>query len=80
MNRQYAGKDIMKLATGHNVGKEIADVLGLKHCNLLDIRIRSDRFVSVIARFNLEVDEVMQFPAILKKYQLVEIEEDKKDK
>jgi len=69
----------MKLATGQYLCGEICDALGLKHCSSLDIRIATTEFVTVTAKFNPEIDGVKQFPAILKKFRLVEISEEKKE-
>lgn len=58
--------------------KEICDVLGLKHCSKLDIRFEVGGLATVDARFIPEIDGVKQFPAILKKFKLIPIEECKK--
>lgn len=60
----------MAIATGHNIGKEIADALGIKHCRKLDIRIRTDEIVTVEAEYYPEIDGVKQLLPILKKYEL----------
>ena len=65
----------MALSVANKIGGEICDALGLKHCTLLDIHIAKDEIVTVTAKFCPEVDGAMQFPAILKKYELVEIKE-----
>ena len=66
----------MGIVSGRTIGKEICDVLGLKHCQSLDIHIAYNEIVTVIAKFHPEVDGVMQFPAILKKFRLEEIPEE----
>jgi hypothetical protein len=67
----------MKLATGNNLGNEIANALGLKHVRQLDFHMAYDSISTVEVEFYPEIDGVKQFPAILKKYELVEIKEDK---
>jgi hypothetical protein len=67
------------LAPGNKVGSEICDALGLKHCKVLDIHIAYNEIVTVTAKFYPEIDGVKQFPAIFKKYELVEIPEEKKE-
>lgn len=62
----------MAIATGHNLGKEIADALGIKHCRKLDIRMRMDEIVTVEAEFFPEIDGIKQLVPILKKFELVE--------
>jgi len=59
------------------VGKEICDALGIKHGHTIDIHIEKGEIVTATVGFYPEADGVMQFPAILKKYRLVEIEEEK---
>jgi hypothetical protein len=69
----------MKLATGQNMGTEICDILGLEHCNLLDIHIGRNEFVTITARFIPEVDEMNQVVEVVKKYRLMEIPKEKKE-
>jgi len=69
-----AGKVIMNLASGQNIGKEIADALGLKHCTSLDIHIHKDKFVTATATFNPEIEGMKQIYTILKKFHLTEID------
>jgi len=64
----------MAIVTGHKIGKEIADALGIKHCRKLDIRIRTDEIVTIEAEFFPEIDGIKQLEPIFKKYELVEKE------
>lgn len=69
------------LTTGNSqVVKELCDALGLKHVKSLDIHFALDEMMIVKAEFCPEVDEVKQFSAILKKFELVEIIEKKEVK
>ncbi len=61
---------------GDKLGKEIADALGLKHCRMINIHLEHDRIAIVTAEFYPEIDGVKQFPPILKKFNLVAIEEE----
>ncbi len=60
----------MAIITGRQIGKEIADALGIKHCRKLDIRI--DKLVTVEAEFFPEIDGIKQLVPILKRFELVE--------
>lgn len=60
------------MATGHNIGKEIADALGIKHCRKFVIHIPLKEKVTVEAEFLPEIDGVKQLLPIIKKYELVE--------
>lgn len=51
--------------------KEICDALGLKHVQKLDLHFEVGHVATVEARFYPEVDGVKQFPAILRKFELV---------
>ena len=53
-----------------NIGKEISDVLGLKHVKKLDIHMAHDEITTVEAVMYPEIDGVKQLPAILKKFEL----------
>lgn len=64
----------MAMVTGHKIGKEIADALGIKHCRKLDIHIHTDEIVTVEAEFYPEIDGIKQLVPILKRYELVEKE------
>ena len=62
----------MGLMSGnHRLAKEICDALGLKHVRKLDIHLACDEIMTATAEFYPEVDGVKQFPAILKKFELV---------
>jgi len=61
----------------NKLGKEICDALGLKHVKELSIHIPSDGLFTVEAKIYPTVDGVKQFPAILKKFKLVPVEEEK---
>jgi hypothetical protein len=63
----------MAISAADKIGKEICDVLGLKHCSLLDIHIAKNEIVTVTAKFYPDKDGVKQFPEILKKFKLVDI-------
>jgi len=63
----------MDLAAADKIGAEMADALGLKHCRRIDIQIKAKKIVTVTAEFYPEVDGIMQFPAMLKKFKLVPI-------
>ncbi|MFH2075681.1 MAG: hypothetical protein ABIJ57_10110 [Pseudomonadota bacterium] len=54
-----------------NLGKEIADALGLKHVRGLDFHMRYGSVATVKVEYSPEVDGVKQFPAILKEFELV---------
>ena len=64
----------MAMVTGQQIGKEIADALGIKHCRKLDIRMRMDEIVTVEAEFFPEIDGIKQLVPILKRFELVERE------
>jgi hypothetical protein len=61
----------MVFLTADKIGKEICDVLGLKHCSLLDIHIAKGEIVTVTARIYPEKEGMKQVPSILRKYKLV---------
>ncbi len=66
----------MALMTGQDdLAKKICDALGLKHVRKLDIHFEKNKITTVEAVFAPEIDGVRQFPAILKKFELVEKEE-----
>ena len=66
----------MGLITGkHEICKQIADSLGIKHCKRLSINFVYNELVKVTAEFYPEIDGVKQFPAILKEFNLVEKKE-----
>ncbi len=68
----------MTLMSGQDyLAKKICDALGLKHVRKLDIHFEKNKIATVEAVFALEIDGVMQFPAILKRFNLIEIEEKK---
>jgi len=54
------------------LGKEMADALGLKHVRNLDFHIGYDSIATVKAEYYPEKDGVKQFPAILSEYELIE--------
>lgn len=60
----FHGKD--KLA------KDICEALGLKHVKRLDISLGIDRVTTVTAEYYPEKKGMMQFPAILKEFKLVD--------
>jgi len=62
----------MAIVAGDNVGKEIADALGIKYCRKLDIHFRMGAIATVEAEFYPEIDGVKQLLPIFKKYELVE--------
>jgi hypothetical protein len=64
----------MAFSVADVIGKEICDVLGLKHCSLLDIHIERGEVVTVTARMYPEREGMEQLPAILRKYKLVSID------
>jgi len=51
---------------------EICDVLGLKHVKKLDLHMEAGKPVTITAEFYPDADGLMQFPSILKKYELIE--------
>ena len=53
--------------------QEICGALGLKHVKSLDLHMAVDDVVTVTTEFYPEIDGVKQFPSILKKYGLYEI-------
>lgn len=62
------------LLTGNmQLVKEICDALGLKHCKQISIHFGVNEIATVTAEFYPEICEVMQFPAIFKRYKLVEL-------
>jgi len=56
----------------NGVCKRIADVLGIKHCRNLTIKMKSNNLVIVEAEFFLDIDGVEQLEPIFKEYKLVE--------
>jgi len=58
--------------TGSEIGMEIAEALGIRHCRSLRINIPSDGFVTVDAEFFVEKDGAKQFPAIFKRFELTD--------
>jgi hypothetical protein len=58
------------------VCKEICDVLGLKHVTRLEMTMELGKIVAVNVTYFPELDGVMQFPAILKKYKLVPLKDE----
>jgi hypothetical protein len=65
----------MPVSPVNPVCKEIVDALGLKNVRSLEIKMGSERLVSVDVTYFPEIDGVKQFPAILAKYKLVPREE-----
>ncbi len=61
----------------NKVCKEICDALGLKNCRKLDFHMEADKIVTIEAEMYPEIDGVEQFPAILKKFELVPIKDEK---
>lgn len=64
----------MNAVDGNMIGKEIADMFGIKHCKHLQIDLAKNQAVTIIAEFYPEIDGVKQCLAILKRYELVEKE------
>ena len=64
----------MKVSGRHPVCKEICDALGLKNVVSLHLHFAVDRFTTVTAKYFPEEDGVKKFPAILKRFELVEKE------
>lgn len=62
-------------AIADKIGKEIADIFGLKHVRRIDIHIAHHAIVTVTAEFYPEIDGVKQLVPILKRYELVEKKE-----
>ena len=62
----------MAIATGPQIGKEIANALGIKHCRKLDIHMRMNELVTVEAEFFPEIDGIKQLVPILKRFELIE--------
>ena len=60
---------------GEKLAIEICDALGLKHVKRLDIHIAKNEIFTVVAEIYPEIDGVKQLPAILKKFELVPINE-----
>ncbi len=63
---------------GGKLAKEICDALGLKHVQAIDIHMAVNEIFTVTAKFYLEIDGIRQFPAILRKFELIAVI-DKKD-
>jgi hypothetical protein len=61
------------------VAKEICDVLGIEHARKLDIHFEAGKIATVEAEFYPVIDNIKQFPVIIKKYKLVVDEESKKE-
>jgi len=66
----------MAISSSNLICQEICEALGLKHVRRLDIHLAVDEIVTVKAEFYPEKDGVKQFPAILRKFQLVPCVED----
>lgn len=69
----------MRVESGNKLGGEICDVLGLKHCTMLNINLRRNRLATVIAKLNIETNDAARIATILKKYRLEEIPEEQKE-
>ena len=69
----------MRLESGNKLGAEICDVLGLKHCTMLNINLRRNSFATVIAKLNIETEDATKIATILKKYRLEEMLEEKRE-
>jgi hypothetical protein len=66
----------MRFEKEQKVAKEICDTLGLKHVSKLDIHFTANALTTVDATFMPEIDGVIQFPKMFKKFKLVAIEDD----
>lgn len=62
----------MAIAVARKLGAEISEALGLKNVQALDLHVAIGEIVTVTVKYYPEVDGVMQFPAILKQYELKE--------
>jgi hypothetical protein len=60
----------------YELEKAICDALGLEHVTKLDIHFEVKKTPVIEATFMPIIDGLLQFPAILKKYELVEKKED----
>lgn len=64
--------------TGDKIGKQIADILGIKHCRMIDLHLQAGRPATIKAEFYLEDDEgFRKFPPMFQNYELVEIDTEK---
>ena len=71
----------MALVTGKDaICKEICDSLGLKHVRRLDLHMAFDEIVTVTVEYYPEIYGIKQLPAILKRFELVEIPDPEKIK
>jgi len=57
------------------IGKKICDALGLKHVKRLDIHMGVNEITTVKVEMSADIEGLKQFPAILKKFQLVPVPE-----
>jgi len=66
----------MAVMSNDEIGKKICDALGLKHARMVDVHIvfAVDEIVTVMVEYYPEKDGILQLPAILKEYELVEKE------
>jgi len=62
----------MATILSREIGKKIADCLGIKNCTSLQVNIRIDEVVKVYAEFYPEVEGVEQALTVFKEYELVE--------
>jgi hypothetical protein len=61
--------------TGGKLAKEICDAFGLKYVRKLDIHMAYNEIFTVTAEFYPEIDGIRQMVPILKKFELVEIQD-----
>ena len=59
---------------GHPAIKELCDVMGIKSCKSMDIRIRMDECVTVTAECLIESPELGRMVSILRRFRLEEID------
>ena len=57
-----------------DIGGEIANIFGIKHCREIDISLKYGSSPTVTVVFYPEIEELTQILPILKKYTLLEIE------
>ena len=61
----------MAVSAADKIGKEICDVLGLKHCCEMDIHIAKDEIITIMAKIYPDRDGVKQLPLMFQGFELV---------
>lgn len=63
----------MAMATSDKIGKPIADLLGIKHCKSLTIKLVSGKLAKITAECNLLSEDENFIGTILKEFEIKEV-------